>query len=216
MRIVVHIVCHTIVQVSARSIAVISQRGSGALVPEVQSCCTVMLSRSLGEMDVDSGQSLMDTGESSSNGSDGKRFLEQAARVMDLKKVVQPPSFDSKVEHWADYKFRMMSIFALLDLTDAVNASLEVGEEHLKMVSIGPSMKVKSQLVYAMLVSGTSGKAQAMLRLVEPGEGFLAWCRITRELEPNSNGIDGQKFLEQIAQETSGHQYRSNLALTLS
>ena len=145
-----------------------------------------MHSRGLGEMDVDAGGDLAEHVSSSSTSDAGKKFLDQAARVMDLKKVVQPPSFDSKVEHWADYKFRTMSIFALLDLTDAIEASLVVSEGELKLGAVGPSMKVKSQLVYAMLVSGTTGKAQAMLRLVEPGEGFLAWRRINKEFEPTS------------------------------
>ena len=49
------------------------------------SCCSVMLSRALGEMEAGSGKDLIDV----SSYDVGKRFLEQAACVMDLKKVVQ-------------------------------------------------------------------------------------------------------------------------------
>eukprot|EP00972_Heterocapsa_arctica_P105877 15596619-Heterocapsa_arctica.AAC.1 len=72
-------------------------------------------------MDVDAGQSGVSTGVErpvglGPEGGGVRGFREVAAKLVDLRGVARPPSFSGVESNWPEFRFRLESVAALLDL----------------------------------------------------------------------------------------------------
>ena len=55
---------------------------------------------------------------------EARTVLEQIARVIDLRGLMKPPTFNSKQNDWVDYKFRMEAIFGVMGLGRAMREAV--------------------------------------------------------------------------------------------
>ena len=66
-------------------------------------------------------------------------FADVAAKLVDLRGVAKPPVFSGKESDWADFRFRLESIAALLGCDKAMEMAAEMKEEpsHIMMLPKG-------------------------------------------------------------------------------
>ena len=111
-------------------------------------------------------------------------FGELAAKLVDLKGIAKLPNFGGQEKHWQDFRFKFESGAALLDLDFAMTATLEL-EQMVTLSMLGDQAQARARLLYAILVQLCHGRALALIRLVEIGNGFAAWPRLVEEYEPD-------------------------------
>ena len=102
-------------------------------------------------------------------------LLERASKVVDLRNAVRPPTFDSRPERWSEFKFKLKAVLSLIGLEETLDRCCEVPDEGLALEALEERSRQGSQLLYALLVSSVTGRAQSMMRLVPAGAGYQAW-----------------------------------------
>ena len=107
-----------------------------------------------------------------------------AARLLDLKGLVRLPEFDGQEKSWEPFKFRLMSCLSVLELDQFLVLAGRLTEP-LQAALLDDSGRARGRLLYTILTQCCSGKALSMLKLVDMGNGFEAWRRLTQEYEPN-------------------------------
>ena len=112
-------------------------------------------------------------------------FSEQAARLVDLRGVARPPNFSGSCEAWSEFKFRMESMSGLLSLDAGMANCLTCTVEQLELARLSAEEATRSRLLYNLLVQICSGRASALLRLTQRGNGHLAWRKLCEEYEPS-------------------------------
>ena len=61
--------------------------------------------------------------------------LETAARLVDLKGVARPPTFNGSAAAWPTWKFRMQSVAALLGLRQRMDQAMRMSDAQLEALT---------------------------------------------------------------------------------
>eukprot|EP00972_Heterocapsa_arctica_P057913 8543973-Heterocapsa_arctica.AAC.1 len=106
-----------------------------------------------------------------------------AARLVDLRGVAQPPPFSGDDTQWYEWRFKFQAITSLLDLRDVMKLAAahprEIMEEELSKENTW-----KGRMLYSLLVTLVGGRGIGIVRQVPEGHGLEAWRRLVYEYEP--------------------------------
>ena len=108
-----------------------------------------------------------------------------APRLLDLKGVARPPTFNGEPAGWSEFHFKFMAMLDLLEMGDMAVAAAGLNRE-ITIQEMTTYYRVRARLLYAILVQTLSGRALAILRLVERSNGLEAWRRLCAEYAPAS------------------------------
>ena len=111
-------------------------------------------------------------------------FDDIAAKLVDLRGVAKPPVFSGKETEWADFRFRLESIAALLGCDRLMKISADMKEEPLHAMMLQKEVDT-SHFLYNLFVQICGGRSLGIVRLCPDTNGLLAWQRLTREYEPD-------------------------------
>ena len=109
-----------------------------------------------------------------------------ALKLVDLKGVAKPPCFDGVPATWSDFKFKFVAVAELLGLGRNL-AEAQRWPVKIQMEILRPDMREKGVFLFNLLVQVCSGKALAILKLIQPGNGFEGWRALCKEFEPVSS-----------------------------
>ena len=107
-----------------------------------------------------------------------------SSRLVDLKGVAKPPTWDGREQAYQEWKFRFESVMALLDLEVGMKQAVDTGGQEA-LDTLSSMERGRSKLLYNILVQVVSGKALSLVRL---GEIFMgtrrgpASCRPTNQM----------------------------------
>ena len=74
---------------------------------------------------------------------DARRTLDSIARVVDLKSMMKPSTFNSKPSDWPDYKFKMEALFGIMGIPTETRDVQSETEAKLLLCALEPSMAVR-------------------------------------------------------------------------
>jgi len=110
-----------------------------------------------------------------------KKAFADAANLFDVKSCIRPPKFDGKDSQWADYRWRCQILFGSLGISQWIKEIEETSDEQWQHSILSMEARGWSRVVYSILAgSCISGRAAAILRLVEPGDGFSVWRNLMK------------------------------------
>ena len=110
---------------------------------------------------------------------EARHAADAASRLFDMKGVAKPPTFSGKEADWPDFRFKFEATCALLDVDEAMTATLAVTDEtQLRLSCLHEAARLKSKMLYALLVQITAGKALSLVRLTERNNGLWAWRKL--------------------------------------
>ena len=109
--------------------------------------------------------------------------------MIDTKAYGKLREFDGKDDKWGQWSFVARSYISML--TKDAEKKLEFCEmtqdvASLALLKIGEVDATMTRTLYHVLVSSLDGKALAVIRGVERGNGLLAWRALCTEYEPRS------------------------------
>ena len=112
-------------------------------------------------------------------------FKEAAARLVDMRGVARPPTFNGASEAWGEFRFRLESLAGLLSLDVGMKKARTCSLEELALEVDDEDEATRSRLLYNLLVQICGGRASTLLRLLPRGNGWLAWRKLCDEYEPS-------------------------------
>ena len=110
-------------------------------------------------------------------------YQEQAVKLVDLRGIAQPPSFNGEEKAWADWRFRFQTVAALLSLHEV----MQVAARHPRVIvstELSEENVWKGRTLYGLLVALVAGRALGIVRQVPEGHGLEAWRCLVQEYEP--------------------------------
>ena len=120
-----------------------------------------------------------------------------AMRMCDLKGVARPPQFSGKDLDWEEFRFRLESLAALLQLQEPMRRAAQASETDL--VSLSDAWIPGAALLFNLLVQCCQGRALVILRMIRNSNGFLAWKRLVEEYEPTSTTRHNALLMELVS-----------------
>ena len=106
-----------------------------------------------------------------------------AMRLVDMKGVAKPQEFSGRQQDWSEWRFRFAAIAELMGLNTHMEDAARQ-RNPIDKAQLNENLCVQRQLLYNLLVHLVGGKALAILRCVQSGNGYEAWRRICTEYEP--------------------------------
>ena len=106
-----------------------------------------------------------------------------ALRLVDMKGVAKPQEFSGRQQDWSEWRFRFAAIAELMGLNTHMEDAARQ-RNPIDKAQLNENLCVQGQLLYNLLVHLVGGKALAILRCVQSGNGYEAWRRICTEYEP--------------------------------
>ena len=100
-------------------------------------------------------------------------YQEQAVKLVDLRGIAQPPSFNGEEKAWADWRFRFQTVAALLSLHEV----MQVAARHPRVIvstELSEENVWKGRTLYGLLVALVAGRALGIVRQVPEGHGLEA------------------------------------------
>ena len=110
--------------------------------------------------------------------------MNSASRLLDLKGVARPPMFNGDPAGWRDFQFKFMAMLDHLEMGDMAVAAASMDRE-ITIQEMSAYCRVRARL-HAILAQILTGRALAILRLVERSNGLEAWRRLCTEHAPAS------------------------------
>ena len=98
--------------------------------------------------------------------------------------MARPPQFSGKDSDWEEFRFRLESLAALLQLQEPMRRAAQASE--IDLVSLADAWIPGAALLLNLLVQCCQGRALVILRMIRDSNGFLAWKRLVEEYEPTS------------------------------
>ena len=113
-----------------------------------------------------------------------RRTSDQLARLVDLRGLTKPPTFDGEVSHWQEFRYQFESVAVLLGFREAMREVLEVTAEQVEAVTL--KWVGETEVLHALLTQLVSGRALLILRHDECRCGLTGWRNLVLEYEPES------------------------------
>jgi hypothetical protein len=107
-----------------------------------------------------------------------------ASRVMDMKQLCAPPSFDGAENKWAEWRCHMDSLFVLVGISKSTTWAVQASPLEIEMSLLPKEYEGISVFLHAILSQLCSGKALTIVRLCADNNGLRAWRHLVREYEP--------------------------------
>ena len=101
-------------------------------------------------------------------------------KLVDLRGIAQPPSFNCEEKAWADWRFRFQTVAALLSLHEV----MQVAAQHPRVIvstELSEENVWKGRTLYGLLVALVAGRALGIVRQVPEGHGLEAWRCLVQE-----------------------------------
>ncbi len=108
---------------------------------------------------------------------------EWGAKLLDLKGVARPPTFNGEERSWPEFRFKFLSVMELMGAGAWMRAAASL-RRPIAMSECSPEIAAKSRLLYMVLIQVCTGKPLTILRLVTEANGLEAWRLIVAEYEP--------------------------------
>ena len=105
--------------------------------------------------------------------------MEKASKILDMKAMAKPQSFDGTESTWLEWKFRMQNPF---HSSWSASEAETMGQLDEKLFI--ESLKERSRFLYAVLTQVCGGRALNLVRRAPRGWGFSAWQNLVKEYEP--------------------------------
>lgn len=110
----------------------------------------------------------------------------EPSHLVDMRGIGKPPSFTGDEKEFTEWKFRFEISMSLLGIADNMRAAEERRTPILPEEMSEAAMQ-KSKMLFAILAQVLTGKALALLRLIQGHNGFEGWRIIVKEFQPDSN-----------------------------
>ena len=110
-------------------------------------------------------------------------YREQAVKLADLRGIAQPPPFSGDEKAWVDWRFRLQTVAALMNLY-GVTRLAAAHPRQINQEDFSEENKWKGRTLYGLLVALVSGRALGIIRQVPEGKGLEAWRCLVQEYEP--------------------------------
>ena len=103
----------------------------------------------------------------------------------DLKLLAKPPNFAGDPEHWSNWKFALVNWLSLVDM-DYPSLMEQVGGRttHVDVDEHNADLVRQTNLLYVLLASLLTGRAQVFARSIPDRNGFELWRLLSQEFEP--------------------------------
>eukprot|EP00971_Amphidinium_carterae_P340730 6479190-Amphidinium_carterae.1 len=114
------------------------------------------------------------------------QHLQQTMRSEDttVKTFSKPKVFDGTDSSWPMWSWRLEATVASLGFETALSAAgAQKPDDMMSIVDMDVDVSRQGKQLYAMLVESCEGKAAALLRTCEKGNGFQCWAKLKQEYE---------------------------------
>lgn len=104
--------------------------------------------------------------------------------AVDLRLVGRPANFDGDENRWMEWAFQMRAYFVMAGLITAQHLdTLSAMEAVVLPQDIPEERRDSVASMYYVLAMHTRGKAQMLIKTVEPGNGYEAWRRLAKRYD---------------------------------
>ncbi|CAE8602804.1 unnamed protein product [Polarella glacialis] len=139
-----------------------------------------------GQMPAASGPSATEPpGEATMATTAGGLDFAAAAKILDLKGVLQPPKFAPDERDFPEWRYQFESTMTLLQMDELMEAAAKAPDVP-KLCDMTASQKQGARFLHALLVALTRGvpKAEVLVKGIRDKNGFAAWRSLLREYAP--------------------------------
>ncbi|CAE8636697.1 unnamed protein product, partial [Polarella glacialis] len=108
-----------------------------------------------------------------------------AAKILDLKGVLQPPEFPLDERDFPEWRYQFESTMTLLQMDELMEAAAKAPDMP-KLADMTAAQQQGARFVHALLVALTRGvpKAEVLVKGIRDKNGFAAWRTLLREYAP--------------------------------
>ncbi|CAE8605354.1 unnamed protein product [Polarella glacialis] len=108
-----------------------------------------------------------------------------AAKILDLKGVLQPPKFAPDERDFPEWRYQFESTMTLLQMDELMEAAVQAPESP-KLCDMTAHQRQGARFLHALLVALTRGvpKAEVLVKGIRDKNGFAAWRTLLREYAP--------------------------------
>ena len=111
-------------------------------------------------------------------------------QLIDQRGIAKVPTFSGRREHFEEWAFPFESYCGLLGWERFLD-SAKVSPDEIEIINLSDEAEAVGRSLYHLLVSSTKGTALSIVRLIERGNGFEAYRKLTLEFRPHLNEEHG-------------------------